>query len=231
MIITRCLALWTVCVKLYSVLFSCDSNISFIIWVLAAYTGWFRMKTQYFGGVYMGANLSFLIWISTVLYWVSQDESPVFWEQHIYIYIYIYIYETHPNCAGSDEPHPDLHIRRSSIQSDIPDVVLIQLILYMAAWNMYRIEINIHEKELCVRLVIYKDYIYRDSRSTEHKMVRWDHSPTTFLARSPCNVTTSEPDFLSESFCSETSAAVYRTRLCRSPVASHGQWASCQLNT
>jgi len=28
----------------------------------------------------------------------------------------------------------------------------------MAAWNMYRIEINIHEKELCVKLVIYKDY-------------------------------------------------------------------------
>jgi len=28
----------------------------------------------------------------------------------------------------------------------------------MAARNMYRIEINIHEKELCVKLVIYKDY-------------------------------------------------------------------------
>jgi hypothetical protein len=28
----------------------------------------------------------------------------------------------------------------------------------MAAQNMQRIEINIHEKELCVRLVIYKDY-------------------------------------------------------------------------
>ena len=27
----------------------------------------------------------------------------------------------------------------------------------MAARNMYRIEMNIHEKELCVRLVIYKD--------------------------------------------------------------------------
>jgi len=27
----------------------------------------------------------------------------------------------------------------------------------MAARNMYRIEINIHEKELCVKLVIYKD--------------------------------------------------------------------------
>jgi hypothetical protein len=29
---------------------------------------------------------------------------------------------------------------------------------HMAAQNMQRIEINIHEKELCVRLVIYKDY-------------------------------------------------------------------------
>jgi len=28
---------------------------------------------------------------------------------------------------------------------------------HMAARNMYRIEINIHEKELCVNLVIYKD--------------------------------------------------------------------------
>ena len=31
---------------------------------------------------------------------------------------------------------------------------------HMAARNMQRIEINIHEKELCVRLVIYKDYSY-----------------------------------------------------------------------
>ena len=29
---------------------------------------------------------------------------------------------------------------------------------YMAARNIQRIEINIHEKELCVKLVIYKDY-------------------------------------------------------------------------
>jgi hypothetical protein len=28
---------------------------------------------------------------------------------------------------------------------------------HMAAVNMYRIEINIHEKQLCVMLVIYKD--------------------------------------------------------------------------
>jgi hypothetical protein len=29
---------------------------------------------------------------------------------------------------------------------------------HMAARNIYRIEINIHEKELCVKLVMYKDY-------------------------------------------------------------------------
>ena len=29
---------------------------------------------------------------------------------------------------------------------------------HMAARNMWRIEINIHEKELCVKLVVYKDY-------------------------------------------------------------------------
>jgi hypothetical protein len=28
----------------------------------------------------------------------------------------------------------------------------------MAARNMQRLEINVHEKELCVKLVIYKDY-------------------------------------------------------------------------
>jgi len=28
----------------------------------------------------------------------------------------------------------------------------------MAALNMYRREINIHEKEMCAKLVIYKDY-------------------------------------------------------------------------
>jgi hypothetical protein len=31
---------------------------------------------------------------------------------------------------------------------------------HMAAGNMWRIEINIHEKELYVKLVIYKDVTY-----------------------------------------------------------------------
>jgi len=29
---------------------------------------------------------------------------------------------------------------------------------HMAAQNMLRIEINIHEKELCIKLVIYRNY-------------------------------------------------------------------------
>jgi len=40
----------------------------------------------------------------------------------------------------------------------------------MAAGNMEGIEINIHEKELCIKLVIYKDC--RDAQSTEHKTIQ-----------------------------------------------------------
>ena len=42
---------------------------------------------------------------------------------------------------------------------------------HMAARNMQRIEINIHEKELCIKLVIYRDYTEMHARSTEHKIV------------------------------------------------------------
>jgi hypothetical protein len=37
---------------------------------------------------------------------------------------------------------------------------------HMAARNIYRIEINTHEKELCVKLVIYKDY----TRTMQYKL-------------------------------------------------------------
>jgi hypothetical protein len=37
------------------------------------------------------------------------------------------------------------------------------------ARNMLRIEINIQKKELCVKLVIYKNYTEMAARSTEHK--------------------------------------------------------------
>ena len=65
-------------------------------------------------------------------------------------------------CAGLDECHPNLHTKghlytvtytRCRIDTiNSPDDG------HMAARNMYRIEINIHEKESCVKLVIYKDY-------------------------------------------------------------------------
>jgi hypothetical protein len=41
---------------------------------------------------------------------------------------------------------------------------------HMAARNMYRIEINIHEKRI-VRQVGYSQRLYRDARSTAHKKV------------------------------------------------------------
>jgi len=40
---------------------------------------------------------------------------------------------------------------------------------HVAARNMQRIEINIHDKELCVKLVIYKDYIeMHDQQNIKH---------------------------------------------------------------
>ena len=42
---------------------------------------------------------------------------------------------------------------------------------HMAAQNMQRIEINIHEKELCVKLVIYKDYRFRFGSSLNFLLV------------------------------------------------------------
>jgi len=38
---------------------------------------------------------------------------------------------------------------------------------HMAARNMYRIEINVLEKELCVKLVIYKDYTEMQSQQNK----------------------------------------------------------------
>jgi len=35
---------------------------------------------------------------------------------------------------------------------------------HIAVLNMYRIEINIHENELCVELIIYKDYNEMDGQ-------------------------------------------------------------------
>jgi len=44
---------------------------------------------------------------------------------------------------------------------------------HMAARNMWRIEINIHEKELCVKLVIYKDYTEMHGQQNNSKSILW----------------------------------------------------------
>jgi len=67
-------------------------------------------------------------------------------------------------CAGLDETqsHPNLHsnghLYRAIYTRCRIDTINSPDDGYMAARNMQRIEINIHEKELCVKLVIYKDY-------------------------------------------------------------------------
>ena len=40
---------------------------------------------------------------------------------------------------------------------------------HIAVWNMYRIEINIREREMCLKLVIYKEYIISDSQTVVTK--------------------------------------------------------------
>jgi len=68
-------------------------------------------------------------------------------------------------CAGLDETAVSYKPAHQTIiytEWHIPDVVLIQWNSpddgQMANRNMQRKEINIYEKELCVKLVIYKDY-------------------------------------------------------------------------
>jgi len=60
------------------------------------------------------------------------------------------------------QSHPNLHTKRSSIQSDIYqmsyDTINSPDDGHMAARNNKRTEINIHEKELCVRLVVHKEF-------------------------------------------------------------------------
>jgi hypothetical protein len=54
-------------------------------------------------------------------------------------------------CALNGHLYRVIHTRCRIDTSNSPDDG------HMTARNMYRIEINIHEKELCVRLVIYKE--------------------------------------------------------------------------
>ena len=52
---------------------------------------------------------------------------------------------------------------------------------HMAARNMYRIEINIHEKELCINLVIYKNYTeMHGQQNIKHSVTLHYASVTSF---------------------------------------------------
>jgi hypothetical protein len=70
-------------------------------------------------------------------------------------FMYVYFYSLH--VSGSHVPI----IRRINCINTTSGICCIDTINYddghMAARNMERIEINIHEKELCFKLVIYKD--------------------------------------------------------------------------
>jgi len=63
-------------------------------------------------------------------------------------------------CAGLQEFLPNLHTRRSPTYSDITRCRIATINStddgHKTVRNMYRIEINVHEKELCVKLVITK---------------------------------------------------------------------------
>jgi len=50
---------------------------------------------------------------------------------------------------------------------------------HMAARIMHRLEINIHEKELCVKLVIYKDVPYR--LSSKYALIIHNHNYTSVI--------------------------------------------------
>ena len=61
-------------------------------------------------------------------------------------------------CAGGSTCTPKVHLYRVTYTRCRIDTINSPDDGHMDARNMYRIEINIHEKESCVKLVIYKDY-------------------------------------------------------------------------
>jgi hypothetical protein len=71
------------------------------------------------------------------------------------------------------QSHRSLHTKRSSTQSDIYQMSYWYSSAddgHMAARNMYRIEINIHEKKFCIKLVIYKDYTEMHGQQNTKKL-------------------------------------------------------------
>ena len=64
----------------------------------------------------------------------------------------------HPVCkVWMDTCIPEGHLHRVTYTRCRIDTINSPDDVHIAVRNMYRIEINIHEKELCVKLVIYKD--------------------------------------------------------------------------
>jgi len=53
---------------------------------------------------------------------------------------------------------PDIHLHRVTYTKCLIDTIDSPDDNHVGACNTYRIEINIHEKELCIKLVIYKNY-------------------------------------------------------------------------
>jgi hypothetical protein len=60
-------------------------------------------------------------------------------------------------CAGVHTCSPNGHLYRVAYTRCHIDTINFSDDEPMAARNMYRIEINIYKKEMCVMLVIYKD--------------------------------------------------------------------------
>jgi hypothetical protein len=76
---------------------------------------------------------------------------------------------SHPPCT------PNGHLHRVTYTRCRIDIINSPDDGQMAARNMSRIKLNIHENELCVKLVIYINlfficinYVYLDARSTKH---------------------------------------------------------------
>ena len=73
----------------------------------------------------------------------------------------VYVTHVDERLVRRFEFHSNLHTRRSSTRvayTRCIDTINSPDDGHMAARKMQRIEINVHEKELCVKLVIYKDY-------------------------------------------------------------------------
>ena len=90
-------------------------------------------------------ELTFTLWMLHIKYWLSNIRNWILNKSKITIKLI-------QTCI------PDCHVHRVAYTRCCIDTVNSPDDGHIAVWNMYIIEINIHEKELCVKLVIYKDY-------------------------------------------------------------------------